>query len=220
MCGIAGIMFKGVTDGAATGKALIDMLDGCQHRGPDSTGFALYGATREGQLRMRFFVGDDADADSAVERIRETLSQQNAPIIDQQRVGTTFQVVVEFSDDLQQLAYAVEHAAIMARGKSIEVSDLPPAATLVTAGGGGAVELLQREVARWAVEQTQPLDATTTEASLYEDFIQAVEPPLLKAVLERCGHNRAAAARLLGLHRATLRQKLKNHGITGPDDEP
>ena len=40
MCGIAGIMFKGagVRD---TGKALIDMLDGCQHRGPDSTGFAL-----------------------------------------------------------------------------------------------------------------------------------------------------------------------------------
>ena len=38
MCGIAGIMFKGVSDGAATGKALIDMLDGCQHRGPDSTG--------------------------------------------------------------------------------------------------------------------------------------------------------------------------------------
>lgn len=122
MCGIAGIMFKGVTDGAATGKALIDMLDGCQHRGPDSTGFALYGATREGQLRMRFFVGDDADADSAVERIRETLSQQNASIIDQQRVGNTFQVVVEFSGDLQQLAYAVEHAAkVISIGTSLDI---------------------------------------------------------------------------------------------------
>ena len=122
MCGIAGIMFKGVSDGAATGKALINMLDGCQHRGPDSTGFALYGATREGQLRMRFFVGDDADADSAVERIRETLSQQNAPIIDQHRVGNTFQVMVEFSGDLQQLAYAVEHAAkVISIGTSLDI---------------------------------------------------------------------------------------------------
>ncbi len=44
MCGIAGILFKHDQDGLSTGKALIDMLDGCQHRGPDSTGFALYGA--------------------------------------------------------------------------------------------------------------------------------------------------------------------------------
>ena len=121
--------------------------------------------------------------------------------------------------NVRELRNAVEHAAIMSRGESIEISDLPPAATRTSAGDGGASELLQREVTRWAAEQIQPLDATTTEASLYEDFIRVVEPPLLKAVLDRCGHNRAAAARLLGLHRATLRQKLKNHGITGPVDE-
>ena len=122
MCGIAGIMFKGVTDGAATGRALIDMLDGCQHRGPDSTGFALYGATREGQLRMRFFVGGDEEADSAVSRIRETLSEQDAPIIEEQRVGNTFQVIVEFSGDLRKLAYAVEHAAkVISIGTSLDI---------------------------------------------------------------------------------------------------
>ena len=39
MCGIAGVMYK--QKGAhEIGKSLIDMLDGCQHRGPDSTGFA------------------------------------------------------------------------------------------------------------------------------------------------------------------------------------
>ena len=45
MCGIAGIMYKGSGTGAGTGtgQALIDMLDGCQHRGPDATGFVLYG---------------------------------------------------------------------------------------------------------------------------------------------------------------------------------
>ena len=56
MCGIAGIMYKGKLLG--TGQALIDMLDGCQHRGPDSTGFALYTREEEGRLRLRFFVGE------------------------------------------------------------------------------------------------------------------------------------------------------------------
>ena len=52
MCGIAGIMYKHGGDGFDTGTALIDMLDGCQHRGPDSTGYALYGEAHEGQLKL------------------------------------------------------------------------------------------------------------------------------------------------------------------------
>jgi two-component system nitrogen regulation response regulator GlnG len=40
-----------------------------------------------------------------------------------------------------------------------------------------------------------------------------VEPPLIKALLERSGGNRAAAAQALGLHRSTLRQKLLMHHI-------
>ncbi len=58
MCGIAGILFKHNEDSLATGKARIDRLDGCQHRGPDSTGFALYGAEHGGEIgdsqAMRF----------------------------------------------------------------------------------------------------------------------------------------------------------------------
>ena len=59
MCGIAGILLKHDEDTLSMGKALIDMLDGCQHRGPDSTGFALYGAEQADRLRLRFFVGED-----------------------------------------------------------------------------------------------------------------------------------------------------------------
>ena len=46
MCGIAGVLFKqqGSHD---IGKTLIEMLDGCQHRGPDSTGFAMYGEDQD-----------------------------------------------------------------------------------------------------------------------------------------------------------------------------
>ena len=48
MCGIAGIMLKQGNMKISTGQALVDMLDGCQHRGPDSTRFR---ALRRGRGR-------------------------------------------------------------------------------------------------------------------------------------------------------------------------
>ena len=47
MCGIAGILYKENGHDREIGQALITMLDGCQHRGPDSTGFALYHEIRD-----------------------------------------------------------------------------------------------------------------------------------------------------------------------------
>ena len=41
MCGIAGLIHKGKI--VNIGKELQDMLQALKHRGPDSTGFALYG---------------------------------------------------------------------------------------------------------------------------------------------------------------------------------
>ena len=104
----------------------------------------------------------------------------------------------------------------MARGGTIEVAHLPLADVMTRSAASS--EVLKREISRWAVEQLHPLDSADSEAALYEDLLQQIEPPLLNAVLANCRNNRAAAARLLGLHRATLRQKLKNHGITGEDD--
>ncbi len=52
-----------------------------------------------------------------------------------------------------------------------------------------------------------------TEGDLYARFLKQTEPALLKAALDRCGGNRAAAAQLLGIDRATLRQKLKRLGM-------
>lgn len=49
MCGIAGILYKQDED-APLGDALVAMLDGCQHRGPDSTGFADVAIVHNGQI--------------------------------------------------------------------------------------------------------------------------------------------------------------------------
>jgi glutamate synthase domain-containing protein 1 len=99
------------------------MLDGCQHRGPDSTGFALYGPATEGQLRLRFFVGEVAeDAARSIARIADALAAHDAKIVSDETVGSNYRVKVEFSGDLQRFAYAIEHAAkVMSIGSSLEI---------------------------------------------------------------------------------------------------
>ncbi len=125
MCGIAGILFKHAEDGLETGKALIDMLDGCQHRGPDSTGFALYGAEHADELRLRFFVGEGEAADDSVRRIKQALGEHQARIIEDQCIGNNYRARVAFRGDLQKFSYAMEHAApgakVISIGESLEI---------------------------------------------------------------------------------------------------
>ncbi len=122
MCGIAGIMFKHAGDGLGTGHALIDMLDGCQHRGPDSTGFALYGESRPGLLRLRFFVGGPSEAPEAIDRIRAALAAEGAEIVEDERIGSSYRVAASFEGDVQKLSYAMEHAAkVISIGASLDI---------------------------------------------------------------------------------------------------
>ena len=122
MCGIAGIMYKHGGDGFETGKALIDMLDGCQHRGPDSTGFALYDEGLAGQLKLRFFVGSGPGAEASIGRVKEALAEHQAPIVEDEVIGDNYRVVVDFTGDLQKFAYAMEHAAkLISLGESLEI---------------------------------------------------------------------------------------------------
>nr|MBA3302831.1 glutamine amidotransferase [Acidimicrobiia bacterium] len=58
MCGIAGIIHR---DGVADiGVEMTRMLQSMKHRGPDSTGFALYGTATESVI-MRFKLADSND---------------------------------------------------------------------------------------------------------------------------------------------------------------
>lgn len=122
-----------------------------------------------------------------------------------------------WAGNVRELRNCVEHAAIMTRGDTIDVSHLPNSAQASTMSVESANQLCDTTTA-WVLDQLQPLDSGQSEAGLYEDFLRVVEPSLLKAVLDHCQNNRAAAARLLGLHRATLRQKLRSYGLN-PGDE-
>lgn len=56
------------------------------------------------------------------------------------------------------------------------------------------------------------LDGAGTE-NLYEIALRELEIPLFVEVLNHCDGNQSRAATMLGIHRATLRRKLRDYGV-------
>ena len=56
MCGIAGLIHRRKT--GDVGTEMTNMLKSLKHRGPDSTGFALYGQPKGSELVLRFKVAE------------------------------------------------------------------------------------------------------------------------------------------------------------------
>ncbi|MGE5475374.1 MAG: glutamine amidotransferase [Bacteroidales bacterium] len=136
MCGIAGILFKKPVSNQVLGRALADMMDGCQHRGPDSTGFALYEKEVDG-LRLRFLVDDDA-----VARIRTALAENGATIRAERREGSTFVAEVSYDGEIRPFAYAMEHAAkLVSIGSCLDIiKDVGTSKDLDGVYGIGAIQ--------------------------------------------------------------------------------
>ena len=59
MCGIAGLIRRG--DPGNIGSEMTSMLRSLKHRGPDSTGFAMYGVPEKNHYVMRFKVAEQED---------------------------------------------------------------------------------------------------------------------------------------------------------------
>lgn len=59
MCGIAGLIYKGKS--SDVGSEMTSMLLALKHRGPDSTGYAVYGEPTEGDYIMRLKVAEAED---------------------------------------------------------------------------------------------------------------------------------------------------------------
>jgi two-component system nitrogen regulation response regulator GlnG len=118
--------------------------------------------------------------------------------------------------NVRELRNAIERAAIVARGREIHPEHLPtPAGPQPrSASLGTDREEIQNLIARWIESGLrQPDQAATADSTLYDHFLTLVEPPLLQSLLRRNQGNRASAALQIGIHRATLRQKLRKYGI-------
>jgi two-component system nitrogen regulation response regulator GlnG len=103
------------------------------------------------------------------------------------------------------LRNAIEHGALMARGGAIAPEHLPPPTKLGEQPSTDFATTLHEHVRSWAEQQ---LASPDNNEELYERFLSATEPALFDAVLTATHQNRAQAAALLGIHRATLRKKL------------
>ena len=143
MCGIAGVIHRGGSGNI--GHEMIAMLQSLVHRGPDSTGFALYGNGSANRLVMRFKVAEQEDLKSgfnirrAIEERRaevdRRLKELGAAIVDTEQATTyAFRYGLDYSGDLRRLAdyiEDVEGAEIFSLGHALElVKDLGDAATV------------------------------------------------------------------------------------------
>ena len=71
---------------------------------------------------------------------------------------------------------------------------------------------LRDHVATSVRRYLRDLDGCDTD-DLYNIALRELEIPLFAEVLKHCDGNQSRAATMLGIHRATLRKKLKDYGL-------
>jgi two-component system response regulator HydG len=94
----------------------------------------------------------------------------------------------DWPGNVRELENSIEHAMVIAKGRYVEVSDLPT-----------------------AIQQAVMKIPSGPNRTILEN-----ERKLLKEVLEECGWNKKEAAVRLGISRSTLYDKLKKYQITRP----
>ncbi len=109
--------------------------------------------------------------------------------------------------NVRELRNAVEHALVLARGGTILPEHLPDH---VREGARRRPEE-DGEIVRSLVERL--LSAGIPEGEVYQAVMDRFEGPLIAAVLQRTGGNQVRAARILGIHRTTLRARIRKHGL-------
>ena len=119
-----------------------------------------------------------------------------------------------WNGNVRELRNALHHGSVLAGARDITIRDFPPPQPGSRAmDKGGASSSLGTAVAQWFESRmVARADGIQTEedTGLHAAFLAEVEPLLIQLALDRMGDNRSRAAQLLGLHRSTLREKLKS----------
>ncbi len=133
MCGIAGIIHHGKS--SRVGSEMTAMLHALRHRGPDSTGFAVYGEPSPGDYIMRVKVAEREDMgkghgimDQIKERIAEVdkrLSEHDAKIKERDNATAyALRYVISHDGDTDDMARHIEEiegVEILSIGNGLEL---------------------------------------------------------------------------------------------------
>jgi hypothetical protein len=133
MCGIAGIIYRDGAQPHRIGRDMTLMLQSMKHRGPDSTGYALYGPASN-LVVMRYKLADandprDFDFADRLRRhqgeVRARLATLGARVTEiHEETEYAYRVVLEFDGDLKALADYVEDVRgceVLSLGHSLEI---------------------------------------------------------------------------------------------------
>jgi methylamine---glutamate N-methyltransferase subunit A len=133
MCGIAGLIHRGKT--GDVGREMTAMLKSLKHRGPDSTGYALYGKPHGKELVIRFKVAEQDEMSKGFKihqqvkdrhnEVRRRLEELDARIIDDaEATEYAYRLRIEYNGDLRRLANYIEDvdgAEILSIGHGLEL---------------------------------------------------------------------------------------------------
>ena len=152
MCGIAGLIHRGKN--STVGSEMTQMLQALKHRGPDSTGYAVYGEAASGLvMRLKIAEADDmdrgrgifAELDRRIGAVDNIMSEHGVKVSKKEKVTDyAFRYEFAFNEDLGKLAEHIEEvegAEILSIGKGLElIKDLGDAAVVSEAYGLGTFQ--------------------------------------------------------------------------------
>lgn len=115
MCGIAGLIHRGGS--ANIGQEMTSMLKALKHRGPDSTGFALYGVPNGAEFVLRFKVAEQEEMAHGFD-IQHQVEERKALVDERIRAGGG-----EIVDQVAATAYAHRYRVRFAEGAMDEFDE-------------------------------------------------------------------------------------------------
>ena len=153
MCGIAGIIHRGKSSNV--GSEMTAMLTALKHRGPDSSGFAVYGIPKADDYLMRIKIAEQEDMgkghgimeliEQRIIKVENILSDHGATIKERDN-ATPYALRLVISqegkiEDMAKLIEEIDGVEILSLGNALElIKDLGDASTVSEQYGLGTFE--------------------------------------------------------------------------------
>ena len=153
MCGIAGIIHRGKSSNV--GSEMTAMLTALKHRGPDSSGFAVYGIPRDDDYLMRIKIAEQEDMgkghgimdliEQRIIKVENILSDHGATIKERDNATPyALRLVISQEGKIEDMAKHIEEidgVEILSLGNALElIKDLGDASTVSEQYGLGTFE--------------------------------------------------------------------------------